>query len=47
MQNIENTFEIKIPANKIILYVYRLLYQNLIGTTNQKTTIDTQIKKKK
>ena len=32
---------------KTILYIYRLLYQNLMGTTNQKSTIDTHTKKKK
>ena len=26
---------------KTILYTYRLLYQNLMGTANQKSTIDT------
>ena len=26
---------------KTILYIYRRLYQRLMGTTNQKTTIDT------
>ena len=32
---------------KTTLYIYRLLYQNLMGTANQKTTIDTHKKKKK
>ena len=32
---------------KAILYIYRLLYQNLMGTTNQKCTTDTHTKKKK
>ena len=32
---------------KTILYTYRLLYQNLMGTANPKTTIDTHKKKKK
>ena len=30
-----------------ILFIYRLLYQNLRVTTNQKSTIDTHTKKKK
>ena len=29
------------------MYTYRLLYQNLMVTTNQKSTIDTYTKKKK
>ena len=32
---------------KTILYVYRLLYQNLMVTSNQKSTIDIYTKKKK
>ena len=32
---------------KTILYIYRLLYQNLMITTNQKSTIDIQTKKEK
>ena len=32
---------------KTILYIYRLLYQNLMVTTNQKSTIDTHTQKKK
>jgi len=32
---------------KIILYTYIGLYQNLMGTTHQETTMDTHIKKKK
>ena len=32
---------------KTTLYIYRLLYQNLMGTANQKITIDTHTKKKK
>ena len=32
---------------KTILYIYRLIYQNLMGTANQKSTIDTHTKKKK
>ena len=30
---------------KTTLYIYRLLYQNLMGRANQKTTIDTHTKK--
>ena len=32
---------------KTILFIYRLLYQNLIVTANQKSTIDAHIKRKK
>ena len=32
---------------KTILFIYRLLYQNLMVTANQKPTIDTYTKKKK
>ena len=32
---------------KTILYIYRLLYQNLMVTTNQKSTIDIHKKNKK
>ena len=32
---------------KIVLLIYRLLYQNLMITTNQKFVIDTHMKKKK
>ena len=32
---------------KTILYIYRLLYKNLMVTTDQKSTIDTHTKKKK
>ena len=31
---------------KTILYIYRLLYQNLMVMANQKSTIDTHTKKK-
>ena len=31
---------------KTILHIYRLLYQNLMGTTNQKSTVDTHTEKK-
>ena len=32
---------------KTTLDIYRLLYQNLMGTANKKTTTDTDTKKKK
>ena len=32
---------------KTILQIYRLLYQNIMVTTNQKSTIDTHTNKKK
>ena len=43
------TMQLKLRAKQLkpILYVYRQFYQNLMGTTNQKTMIDTHIKKKK
>ena len=39
--------KIREPQPKTILYTYKWLYTNLMGTTNQKTTMDTHIKKKK
>ena len=36
MQNIENALEIKDQQLKTILHMYRMLDQNLLGTTNQK-----------
>ena len=47
MQGIENIFEIKDWQLKIILFIYRLRYQNLRVTTNWKSTIGTHIKKNK
>ena len=32
---------------KAILFIYRLLYQNLMVTTNQESTVDTHTQKKK
>ena len=32
---------------KIIIFIFRLLYINLMVTTNQKSTIDTHTKKRK
>ena len=37
--------ELRDQQLKIILYIYGWLYQNLMGTTNQKTMMDTHIKK--
>ena len=49
MQNIGNAFEIKkqlktIPCVYIYLffYLYRLIHPNLMGTTKQISTVDTQ-----
>ena len=36
MQHMEYTFEIKRPELKTILYLYKLLFQNLLLTANQK-----------
>ena len=50
MRDIGNAFAIKRPVtqnNIIYIHIYRVLYQNLTGTTNQKSTIDTHVKKKK
>ena len=48
MQNIGNAFEIKRTAtSKAILFIYRLLYQNLLVTSNQKSTLDIQNKNEK
>ena len=40
MQNTKNAFVIKIPAAKNNSVHIQMLYQNLMGTTNQKTTMD-------
>ena len=39
-------WKLKDQQLKTILYLYRLLYQNCMVITNQKTTIDTQTKEK-
>ena len=39
--------KLKDQQPKMILFIYRLLYQNPMVTTNQKSTIDTHTKKKK
>ena len=39
-------FKLKDQQLKTILHIYRLLYQNLMGTTNQKSTVDTHTEKK-
>ena len=44
---LEMHLKLKKTAFKTILYIYRLLYQNLMVTTNQKSTIDTHTQKKK
>ena len=40
-------FEIKRPATKTSLYMYRLFYLNPMGNANQTTTIDKHTQKKK
>ena len=47
MLDIGNAFETKWPGKNNLVYIYRLLYQNLMVTTNQKSTIDTHTQKKK
>ena len=46
MQDVGNVFAINRQQLKTILYVYRLLYQNLEVITNQKSTIATHTQKK-
>ena len=41
MQDTGNAFKLEDQQLKTILFIYRLLYQNLMVTTNQKSTIDT------
>ena len=43
---LEMHLKLKDQQLKIILHIYRMLHQNLVGTTNQKKTIDTHFKKK-
>ena len=44
MQDIGYTFEIKRPAtSNNLVYIYRLLYQNLMVNANQKSTLDIYI----
>ena len=44
---LERHFKLKEQQLKTILFIYSLLYQNPMGTTNQKSTIDTHTKNKK
>ena len=46
MQDVGNTLEIN-RQFKPILYIYRLLYQNLMLTINQVSTTDAHTQKKK
>ena len=43
----EMRLKLKDQQLKTTWYVYRLLYQNLMGTANQKTMIETHTKKKR
>ena len=45
MQDIGMHWKLKDQQLKTILYIYRLVYQNLMGSTKQKSTIDTQRRK--
>ena len=48
MQNIENAFGIKRPAAKnISLHIIDVYIKNMVGTRNNKTIMDTHIKKKR
>ena len=48
MQDTGNAFEIKRPGTESnLIYTYRLLYQNLMVTTNQKSAIDRYTKRKR
>ena len=38
--------KLKSPVGKKFLYIYRWLYKNLIGTTNEKTRMDTHTHKR-
>ena len=44
---LEMHLKLKDQQLKIILHIYRMLHQNLVGTTNQKKTIDTHFKKRR
>ena len=44
---LEMRLKLKDQQFKTILFIYRLLYQNLMVTANQKPTIDTHTKKEK
>ena len=44
-RTLEMNLQLKEQQRKTISYAYRLLYQNLGITANQKSTIDTQTKK--
>ena len=46
-RRLEMHLKLKDQQLKTILFIYRMLYQNLMITTNQKSTIDTHTKKKK
>ena len=43
----EMHLKLKDQQLKAILFIYRLLYQNLMVTTNQESTVDTHTQKKK
>ena len=44
---LEQHLKLKDQQTKTTLFVYRLLYQNLMGTPNQQSTIHTDTKEKK
>ena len=45
-RTLEMYFQLRYQQLKTIIYIYRLLYQNLRATANQKSTIDAQKNKK-
>ena len=47
MQSCQNTFNLKDYQFKIITYLYRLLYINLMVTANQKPMLDANTKTRK
>ena len=47
MQSCQNTFNLKDYQFKIITYLYRLLYINLMVTANQKPMLDANAKTRK
>ena len=47
MQGFKTHFKVRDQKLKTIKYIYRLLYENLLVTTNQILIIDIHIKKKR
>ena len=47
MQDFKMHLKLRDQQFKTIMYIYRLLYKNLMATTNQKFIIDIHTKKKR